>query len=80
MTLRAILLEQFRNAWNKEDWYAPVAVAIEGLTAKHAMWKPADSVHSVGELAYRLYRGVLDLYGPATESSDGRLGKSNRNL
>lgn len=53
-TLRSILLEQFRNAWNKEDWYAPVSVAVEGLTAKQAMWKPADSVHSVGELAYHI--------------------------
>jgi hypothetical protein len=53
-TLRSILLEQFRNAWNKEDWYVPVSVAVEGLTAKQAMWKPADSVHSVGELAYHI--------------------------
>ncbi|MDO6435696.1 DinB family protein [Flavitalea sp. BT771] len=53
-TLRAILLEQFRNAWNKEDWYAPISIAIEGLTAKQAMWKPADSVHSVGELTYHI--------------------------
>ncbi|HEY4111998.1 DinB family protein [Puia sp.] len=53
-TLRSILLEQFRNTWNKEDWYAPISVALEGLTAKQAMWKPADSVHSVGQLAYHL--------------------------
>lgn len=53
-TLRSILLEQFRNSWNKEDWYVPVSIALEGLTAKQAMWKPADSVHSVGELAYHL--------------------------
>jgi len=53
-TLRSILLEQFRNAWNKEDWYVPVSVAVEGLTAEQAMWKPADSVHSAGELAYHI--------------------------
>lgn len=54
ITLRSILLEQFRNAWNKEDWYVPISVAVDGLTAKEAMWKPADSVHSVGELAYHI--------------------------
>jgi len=54
VTLRSILLEQFRNAWNKEDWYVPVSIAVEGLTAKQAMWKPADSVHSAGELAYHI--------------------------
>jgi hypothetical protein len=54
VTLRSILLEQFRNAWNKEDWYVPVSVAVDGLTAQQAMWKPADSAHSVGELAYHI--------------------------
>ena len=54
VNLRSILLEQFRNAWNKEDWYAPISVAVEGLSAKQAMWKPADSIHSVGELAYHI--------------------------
>src|SRR5690242_20811089 len=54
VTLRSILLEQFRNAWNKEDWYVPISVAVEGLTAKQAMWKPSDSIHSVGELAYHI--------------------------
>ncbi|HLZ89748.1 MAG TPA: DinB family protein [Puia sp.] len=53
-TLRSILLEQFRNTWNKQDWFVPVAQSVEGLTAKQAMWKPADSSHSVGELAYHI--------------------------
>src|SRR5882724_5531683 len=53
-TLRSILLEQFQNTWNKEDWFVPVSLALDGLTAKQAMWKPADSSHSVGELAYHL--------------------------
>jgi len=53
-TLRSILLEQFRNTWNKEDWYVPVSIAVEGITAKQAMWRPADSSHSVAELAYHI--------------------------
>ena len=64
-TLRSILLEQFRNVWNKEDWYVPISVALEGLTAKQAMWKPADSSHSVGELAYHILfwnRELLDTF------------------
>lgn len=54
VTLRSILLEQFRNSWNKEDWYVPLSIAVDGITAKQAMWKPSDSSHSVGELAYHL--------------------------
>jgi hypothetical protein len=53
-TLKSILLEQFKKAWNEEDWYVPVSIAVQGLTAKQAMWKPADSSHSVGELTYHL--------------------------
>jgi uncharacterized damage-inducible protein DinB len=54
-TLRSILLEQFQNTWNKQDWFVPVSIAVEGITAKQAMWKPNDSSHSVGELAYHIW-------------------------
>lgn len=53
-TLRSILLEQFQTTWNHEDWFVPVKQSLEGLSAKQAMWKPSDSSHSVGELAYHL--------------------------
>src|SRR6185437_16915758 len=53
-TLRSVLLKQFQTTWNKEEWFVPVSVAVDGLTAKQAMWKPNDSSHSVGELAYHL--------------------------
>lgn len=55
VSLRSILLEQFRNSWNQQDWYVPVSRAVDGLSAQQAMWKPADSSHSVGELAYHIY-------------------------
>ena len=64
-TLRSILLEQFRNTWNQQDWFVPISQALEGLTAKQAMWKPADSSHSVGELAYHILfwnRDLLDSF------------------
>jgi len=54
-TLRSILLEQFQTTWNKQDWFVPVSKALDSLTAKQAMWKPSDSSHSIGELAYHLY-------------------------
>jgi uncharacterized damage-inducible protein DinB len=54
-TLRGILLEQFRNTWNNQDWFVPVMKALDGVTAKQASWKPADSAHSIGELAYHIW-------------------------
>jgi len=53
-TLRSILLEQFQTTYNQQDWFVPVMKSLEGLTAKQAMWKPSDSSHSIGQLAYHL--------------------------
>lgn len=54
-TLRSILLEQFRTTWNQQDWFVPAIKSLEGVTATQAMWKPSDSSHSIGQLAYHLY-------------------------
>ena len=53
-TLRSILLQQFQTTWNKENWFVPVGIAVQGLTAQQAMWRPSDSSHSIGELAYHI--------------------------
>jgi DinB superfamily len=52
--LRPVLLEQFRETYTKQEWFVPVMKALDGVTAKQAMWKPSDSSHSVGELAYHI--------------------------
>jgi uncharacterized damage-inducible protein DinB len=54
LTLKSILLEQFQTTYNQQDWFVPVMKSVEGLTAKQAMWKPSDSSHSIGQLAYHL--------------------------
>jgi hypothetical protein len=54
-TLRAVLLEQFRDTWVDQDWFVPVMKSVDGLTAKQASWRPADSSHSIGELAYHIW-------------------------
>lgn len=53
-TLRSILLQQLKNAHNNEDWYAPVSVAVDGLTAEQASWQPPSGAHSAGQLTYHL--------------------------
>jgi hypothetical protein len=75
-TLRAVLLEQFRDTWVDQDWFVPVMKAVDGVTAKQAAWKPADSAHSIGELAYHIWywnREQLDKFNgrkPAPYSGD----------
>lgn len=53
-TLRGILLEQLRTTHNEKDWFVPIDVAVEGLTAEQANWKDSSGNHSVGQLTYHL--------------------------
>jgi hypothetical protein len=54
-TLRSVLLEQLRTTHNEKDWFVPINVAVEGLTAEQANWKDGSSGnHSVGQLTYHL--------------------------
>jgi len=53
-TLKSVLLEQFKTTYTDQDWFVPVMKGLEGLTAQQAMWKPSDSSHSIGQLAYHL--------------------------
>lgn len=54
-TLRGVLLEQLRQSHDQEDWYVPVSIAVDGLTAEQAMWSPGKGNHSVGQLAYHIW-------------------------
>lgn len=53
-TLKSTLLEQLKSTHNKKDWFVPVNVALEGVTAEQAMWKDGSGNHSIGQLAYHL--------------------------
>ncbi|MEJ0057124.1 MAG: DinB family protein [Bacteroidota bacterium] len=53
-TLKSVLLEQLKTTHNKKNWFVPVNVALEGVTAEQAMWKDGSGNHSVGQLAYHL--------------------------
>ena len=53
-SLKTVLVEQLKTTHNKKDWFVPVNVALEGLTAEQAMWKDGSGNHSVGQLAYHL--------------------------
>jgi uncharacterized damage-inducible protein DinB len=53
-TLKSILLEQLRTTHNVEDWFVPVNIALQGVTADQAKWTPGPGDHSVGQLANHL--------------------------
>jgi hypothetical protein len=47
-TLRGVLLEQLHTTHDKEDWFVPASVAVDGLTAEQAKWSPGPGNHSIG--------------------------------
>jgi len=53
-TLRGILLEDLHTTHDKEDWFVPAKVALEGVTADQASWRDGKENHSIGQLAYHL--------------------------
>lgn len=74
--LRGVLLEQLRTTHNAQDWFVPVSIAVDGLTAEQAQWKPAGKdAHSVGQLAYHIWywdmRSLQKFKGEKQEAFDG---------
>jgi hypothetical protein len=53
-TLKSVLLQQLKSTHNQKDWFVPVNIAVEGLSAEQAMWKDSSGNHSVGQLVSHL--------------------------
>jgi hypothetical protein len=53
-TLRSLLLHELRTTHNQADWFVPITVAVDGLTAEQASWQPPTGGHSAGQLTYHL--------------------------
>ncbi|WP_047152501.1 DinB family protein [Aneurinibacillus tyrosinisolvens] len=43
MNLKAVLLEQMVACHEQKNWFVPLNVAIDGLSAEQAAWKTGDS-------------------------------------
>jgi len=52
--LRDVLLAELRSTHNKEEWFVPANIAVQGLTAEQAKWTDGKGNASVGQLAYHL--------------------------
>jgi hypothetical protein len=74
-TLRSILLHELKTTHDQADWFVPINVAVDGLTAEQASWQPKGGLHSAGELAYHLLfwnRRMLEkLKGETQEKYNG---------
>jgi hypothetical protein len=54
LSLKQVLLNQLKTTHNQEEWFAPLNIAIEGITPEQANWKPKGKDHSIAELTNHL--------------------------
>lgn len=64
-TAKELLLEHLEYTFEKEGWQPPLGMAVAGLTAEQAAWKPAPGRHSIWQILRHVLhwkRGVLDAW------------------
>ncbi|MBT2681731.1 DinB family protein [Bacillus sp. ISL-35] len=78
MKLNELLLHDFLNTYNREDWYPPLLDALKGVTYSDAVWKPQEgNVNCIAEIVShllyfqeRLLRRLTDSIGQFQEASE----------
>ena len=53
-SLRSVLLDQLKTTHDKQNWFVPVNVALQGVSAEQAAWTDGTGNHSIGQLANHL--------------------------
>ncbi|MBS1489872.1 MAG: DinB family protein [Bacteroidetes bacterium] len=83
-SLKSVLLKLLKSTHTEKGWFVPVNVAIEGITAKQAMWKDGSGNHSIGQLTYHLLfwnkRLLKDFKGEAADAFSGNNEESFESL
>jgi uncharacterized damage-inducible protein DinB len=63
MTTRELVLDHLVHTFEKEAWQPSLAMAVEGLTAAQAAWKPGPRRHSIWQIVRHITlwkQAVLD--------------------
>lgn len=74
-TLRSLLLYELHTTHNRADWFVPISVAVDGLTADQARWQPPAGGHSAGQLVFHLLfwnrRNLVKFQGGSLDKFSG---------
>jgi hypothetical protein len=76
-TLRSLLLHELRTTHNHADWFVPISVAVDGLTAEQASWQPSGGGHSAGQLTYHLLFWNRRALAKFKNEDPGKFGGNN---
>src|SRR5687768_17217136 len=50
VTVKELVLDHLEYTFEKEAWQPPLAMAVHGLTAARASWKPSPERHSIWQI------------------------------
>ncbi len=53
-SVKAMLIQQLKNSYTTEDWFVPLKISLEGITAEQSNWKDSTDNHSIRELVSHL--------------------------
>jgi hypothetical protein len=56
LTRKAVLLHHLEYTFEKEAWQPSLAMAVDGVTATQAAWKPAPERHSIWQIVRHVSR------------------------
>ncbi|MGA2376612.1 MAG: DinB family protein [Candidatus Sulfotelmatobacter sp.] len=74
-TLRSLLLQELHTTHNQAQWFVPISVAVDGLTAEQASWQPSAGGHSAGQLTHHLLfwnrRSLVNFQGGTNDKFAG---------
>ncbi len=71
VTIKDLVLSHLEYTFEKEAWQPSLAMAIDGLTAMQAAWKPAPPRHSIWQIVRHVTRWKVAAF------DDWRGGKPN---
>lgn len=56
MTVKDLLMDHLEQSFEKEAWQTPLGLAVLGLTAEQAAWKPSPERHSIWQIVRHVIR------------------------
>jgi uncharacterized damage-inducible protein DinB len=56
LTVKDLLLDHLEQTYKHEGWYPPLGMAVKGLTAGQAAWKPSPERHSIWQIVRHVIR------------------------
>ncbi|HEY3248150.1 MAG TPA: DinB family protein [bacterium] len=73
MTLKDLVIDHLEYTFERETWQPPLRIAVQGVTATQAAWKPSPARHSIWQIVRHVTmwkQSVLDGINGTPQDAD----------